>query len=546
VLALPRRFWSEADAEALAASLTAAFRTAGGSQALRPIQALALAELGAYGGALVGAGVGKGKTLVSFLAPRAAGALRPLLLVPANLIGKTRRAFALLAAHWDAPPIRIESYELLGTRKGAALLEEIAPDLIVCDESHRLKSTDAAVTKRVMRYLAEHPTCLLLCMSGTITKDSLLDYAHLLRRCLGRANAPVPIGQTETEEWASALDERGHEFERLLPGALLMLCGPEEADAESPRDAARRAYRRRLVDTPGVIITTDGALGCSLRIAERRVKLAPAVTEALAGLRSRWAMPDGREFMQATEVWAAARQLALGLFYRWDPPAPRAWLDARREWFSACRSILGRNRRNLDSEAQVTDAVREGLYPQAEAALEEWDSIGPTFRPNVVPVWMDFGVVDACAAWTKEGPGIIWTEHVFFARELARRTGLPYYGRKGLDQAGRPIPEFGEPGCGDGVVIASLGNATGRNLQGWCRNLVTSSPANGEQWEQLLGRTHRPLQPADDVTYDLLVTCREHVEAYEKAQRGAAYIEATTGQIQKLSYADCDVKGNDL
>jgi hypothetical protein len=56
--------------------------------------------------------------------------------------------------------------------------------------------------------------------------------------------------------------------------------------------------------------------------------------------------------------------------------------------------------------------------------------------------------------------------------------------------------------------------------------------------EQLLGRTHRDGQTADEVTADIVVSSAEHVLAFDQAKRDARFLEDLTGQNQKLLFAD--------
>lgn len=552
MLALPRRTWTDESAAEMARQLTALLRTPNGRMDLRPIQAVALAEAGAYGGLWAPIRVGGGKTLLSLLLPVVMELRRPLLLVPANLVAKTKAAMSILVHHWQIPArdIRIESFEWLGQPQAADMLEQYRPDGGIVDEAHRLKNLKgAAVAKRVVKYAITYPSKWSF-LTGSATKRSPCDYGHLLALAL-RAGAPVPRGP-ELENWAGALGERTDGSDPPVGlGALLDFCSAEERATLAPLDAARRAYRRRLVDTPGVVASADGAFdGATLRLSTLSPKLNKETRDALVLLRGdgtsanpgRWELPTGETFMEGPRVWAAARQLSLGFFYRWDPPPPPEWMEARREWYAVARHILTSNRRGLDSPRLVRDAVDAGLYPAATDLLARWRAIEPTFTPNTVPVWLDDGPLEAAARWARKGPGIVWTEHTAFARRLAQATGLPYYGREGRDEQGRHIPEFdtNPTECGRDAIIASIANRTGRNLQGWSRALVVSPPPNGEWWEQLLGRQHRDGTRAAEVTYEIFVTSQEHREAIEQAERDAKYIEATLGQAQKLIYADKD------
>lgn len=534
ILAIPRREWSDDDSEQLATELTEILRTPVGNMRLRPKQAIALVEAGTCQGLFAPLRVGAGKTLFSLLVGHVLDAQKPVLLVPAKLVEKTKREMLSLKQHWQIQKhVVIMSYELLGRVQAANNFDKYAPDLLILDECHRAKNPRAAVTKRIMRYLDANENCRLVAMSGTITKRSLTDYAHLLRRALGPQQAPVPYRYTEIQEWAEVLDERKMSDPDRDPGALLSL-----AEGGSDISAVRRGFCSRLTQTEGVVSTTEAKIASSLSISSIEPKVSVAVNEAFQKLRADWRMPDEHPLADGLEVWRHARELALGFYYIWDPPAPKDWMLARKAWCSACRDILNHNQRHLDSELQVARAVAQGLYPWATEIWQEWREIEPEFEPNTKPIWIDDSVLHAVIKWSVESPGIIWTEHQAFAERLASMSGLDYYGKKGVSRQGKPI----EDASTDTSIIASVAsNGEGRNLQAWSRNLVVSPPSSGQVWEQLLGRTHRDGQESDEVSYELIVTCREHCDAFQQARRDARYIADSTGVEMKLLIADVDV-----
>lgn len=575
IVTLPRRpLYTRDQLEALAEAYTNALKTPHGTMRLRPLQALALHELRERGGVFAPMRVGSGKTLVSWLALIVTGAKRPLLLVPAALRDKTRRDFRVLAQHWIGPPpdsVRVESYEYVSGRSGrvelgdkgerlsAGFLDKYEPDLLILDEVQKVSRPTAAVTKRVKRFMKEHPGTRVCALSGTITKRSLRDYAHVLSWCLPE-NCPLPLkweffgkdfGKHDTLGlWADALDEKVNPMRRLEPGALLNLA-PEETrsqayyGAESAIRVARQAYRSRLIETPGVVASQEVELAVSLSIRELlQPDGAPAgaadesegLTEAWAGLRERGETPDGSVLADAIQVWMAARQLGLGFFYRWNPAPPEPWRIARKTWASLCRYLVKENKRGLDTEAQIAQAVDRGIYPGKEV-LEEWRAQRPTFEPKTEAVWLSTAALDAAARWAQGGPGLIWVEHVEFALALARRTGLRYYGRGGVDELGRPVEQH-DPKVP--CIVGIQANSAGRNLQAWNRNLIMCPPTNNLTWEQLLGRTHRDGQLLD-VTADLWIGCQEHAGGFWQGVQDAQYVADSTGQVQKLCSALVEV-----
>lgn len=571
-------------------------------QRLRPIQARALKDAYERGGLFAPIGVGHGKFLISVLTCMLVSSARVrrgqhpgrwLLFVPANLLEQTHRELAKARRHWRVPQqwpagiadiqIRVESYEKLSSAKASKFLEEFEPTDIVCDEVHKLKRRSSARTRRFLRYFKDHPSTHLYAMSGSITRKSIRDYWHIIQLCLpghagGPALAPLPRTFPETEAWSQALDDAPDNDLRRAPGALLEFCDPDEIEAlkpgwkaaplevklgyygETEEDQARllaivrRGFQRRLVETPGVVATSDGALGTSLVISERVPPEPPEkVREAFAQLRATWQDPNGDEIDSPISMWRIACQLSSGGWLKWIPAAPPEWLFARQEWNRFVRHVLAHNKQRLDSPLQVWQAVEAGKLsdrfgPGAEL-LEAWRNVRDDFEPNPVPQWIDTWLVEDALRWFDEQvdddegksvPGIAWVSISAVGEAIERASGgrIPYFA--GGPEASAAIIQHRGP-----CVASISAHGTGKNLQWASRNLVIHPPSGGDVWEQLLGRTHRPGQEADEVRVDFYAHALELREAFKSARRAARYVEDSSGQVQKLSYASVRMRGED-
>lgn len=551
IAATPRRSLDDYDLDAIAEEMSDELRTADGSMRLRPLQAAALLEMHDFGGLLGSIRVGGGKTLVTFLAPVIMGADRPFLIVPASLRDKTLRDFDALRKHWIGPAAfddyPVFSYEALARENNAELFSKYRPDLIVADEVHRMKNQKAAVTRRVKRYMHDRPDTRFVGLSGTLTKRSLLDFGHLSDWAL-KDLSPVPRLWPELYEWSLAVDEKiPSTLSRQRPGALAVLFdAADRANAEVDREgelmAARSAVGRRVRETPGVVSSGDDVVPISLAIVETRVEVprASKIAEAVRMLEERWALPNGFEIADAVELWRHTRELGQGFYYEWETPAPRSWLDARRVWAKACRDTLKANRRGLDTQAQLANAILRGEYDDDQELVDayySWTAVRDSFEPETRAEWLSLHFLKELRDSADRGkPSIIWVEHRAVGDKLAELYGFAYFAAMGLDANNRPIESVDpqkEP-----IVVASIASCgTGRNLQAWAHNVVACAPPGGSVWEQMLGRTHRDGQEADEVRVVVLHGSAQSAEDMAQARRDAAYVETLTGQPQKLLIA---------
>lgn len=521
---------------------------------LLPIQAWALHDLALNKSLFAPIRVGGGKTLLCLLAAFALGAKRTLVLVPGAHLEKTKRVIRRYSAWWRiSPNIRVESYQAMGRAGAIAMYDAYNPDAIVADEAHKLKSKDAAVTKRLLRYCAGQAikgTPVMCCfMSGTFTKRSLRDYHHLAGLALTNSGRMfMPSTWNEADSWAKCLDEKRDTLApRPNPANLAdALVSPEDYRAtgeerplkseDTPIRVLRAAYRRRMVETSGVVATSEGFEGPSLNVTCYRIPEDAATYDAFFHMRTFYEFPDGyplAEGVEAAQMWALAQALSNGFYYRADPRPPAEWLAKLRAWGSFVRAVTSDPTLHLDSEKMVAQACLRGKLDPT--VYQEWAAIRPTFEISTTPTWISRNVLDHAAAWLKKhGHGaMVWVKHLAFGRALAEVANVPFFEASGLCRRTKHYVEDY-----NGPAVASIdANATGMNLQAYHRSLVLNTPPNGMQMEQLLGRTHRPGQPEDEVTYEFGFSCVEDEQSFEQAYRDATYLQDTTGQAQKLLYA---------
>jgi hypothetical protein len=532
ILALPRR---KLDPEGFD-DATVMFEREGSDAKFWPIQSAALIEAAQQDGLFAPIGVGHGKTLISLALPDALSSKKAVLLVPPALkrqLSIEIESFYQKQFSLPIDRITVIAYSELSSAKKATILEDIAPDLIIADEAHHLRHKTSARTKRFLRYAKNHPECRFAFLSGTMTTRSIKDYAHLIELAL-RKNSPLPHGYRELKDWAGALDVTPEYL--MAPGALKKFCDEGEE--------ARDGFRRRLVDTGGVVATKKGALGTSLVIRRLRPQLPEKLFKLMAQVRKTWAIEDD-EFSTSLELARVLRQLACGFHYRWAWPGDEKdheWLDARSEWNREVRQKLTQSLEGFDSPLLLSQAA-ERYFKWDEAGREKprpkktWDSATwADWRnqkdkkpPPTATSWVDQFLVRESIAWAEKStePAIIWYEHRALGEAIAHLGEFPHYGAAtDASQAREPV-----------IVCSMKTQGTGKNLQHYCQNLFTSLPPNGATFEQIVGRTHRPGQMADEVTVDWFGHTPETEAALASVIDDAEYAEKTTGALQKVLYA---------
>lgn len=528
VLSLPRREPASPELiAALSASLRARpFNDAGEPNVLRPAQAEVLREAYEYGGVFAPMQVGAGKSLPTLLLPTLLRSSRPVLMVPASLREKTRRDFARYRKDWFVRLPTIVSYESMSRVDRDTYLSggpsSLNPDLLMLDEAHHVRN-DSARTRKVARCI-EACKPVVVCLSGTLITENLLDYHHQAVWCLNE-RAPVPTRRTDAERWASALDRDLGPLKRQPMGALEYIPG---------------GYHEWFRSSRGVVPTSGSDCTASIQLSIWKPELPEALKQIIEGVSISSLRPDG-ELLDEWELPDCQSQLALGFYYVWNPLPPDWWLAPRRAWRQFVRDILDARLEGFDSEAQIVNALDRGPelgihvvsdrpeVPGAEEGLRlltEWRNVRDQFEPNTVPVWIDDGVLREAAAVAKREPTLVWVRYRAAGQKL-HELGLPYYG-------GGQDPE----GARGSIALSIAAHGTGRNMQAWCRSLVLTPMANADAWEQLIGRTHRSNQRSDTVYVQVIGTIDYHSVTLGRVLSQAHAIAHASGFDHKLTIAD--------
>lgn len=572
VLELPRR--DAFDIEQIVQELTARFKRPEGTQTLRGIQAWVLWEMPKRRGGIGQIAVSAGKTLMDLLMPMAMpGCKRAVLFVPASVRSQLLdHDWDFYGKHWvlpnlaggdsfvpGRPVLHVVTYHDLQQTEATALIDELKPDLVIGDEIDLVRNSSSARGKRFLRYFVDNPETLLCCWSGSLTTESLTDYAHLSALSLSDGS-PLPIEPEVVKQWSAALDAGGGFY--VDPGALRKFCYPGED--------ARAGFRRRLADTPGFIITTDSMVDAKLAFIERRApplpeKLKKQFIELRRPPPHGWKRPDGEVLTDGLLVAACARQLACGFYYKWIFPhgEPRelkdAWFSIRQSWNHEVREKLKGVEPYLDSVALCIEAAerwydggctactRGPMQAHVRGCEDAWKQ--PLWESFMWPHWKDIEhkvyheqktvwesdyLLEDAIKWMHEAPGIVWVLHSATGHRLQQLSGFRYFGNGELASKEIRLEK------GDKPIIASINaHRIGKNLQhAFWRNLVLSFPASASWNEQMIGRTHRSDQPKEEVEVHFYMHTPELEGAIDKAEDRARYVFETTGSHQKLLYGD--------
>lgn len=522
---------------------------------LWPAQAAALRDLYDLGYLVAPMRVGEGKTLVTLLACRVLNIppSKAVLLVQGALRDKTRAEYPSYARDWRVIMPRLVSYSQLS--RGVECIARYEPQLILADEAKNLVGTGNDVERyrrfqdyRQVRQRAGKPFAFVP-LDGTMDDGRNFErMAKLVTWAMPSDAAPIPRLRKEQRLWALAMDERVKESQRPESAALESLWPlPEGAYRPGSREAAREAWGRRFIRTPGVVASIDTdrpAVPILIRtcMPEYSAQDRAIVESLIRQLRQKGELPGGVVTAGGFEVYRQLRALVMGFYDQWDPEPPAPWLIARRIWASVVRGLLAQHgtRLGIYNEMELVSALEndEIQDTDATAALAEWRQIRGTFTPRSTPRWVHHGTLRYCARWLSRTPkGVVWTDRRPFGERLSQITGIPYFSRRGKSPEGHLIDHYRGP-----AICSVLGCGEGHNIQtAHNQALIVSMHGRGARYEQVLGRHHRRGQREDIVIADILTVVQEQLADLMQAIADAKAICSRQQTRQILSYADKEI-----
>jgi hypothetical protein len=347
----------------------------------------------------------------------------------------------------------------------------------------------------------------------------------------------------------------------------------------------RKAYQIRLTSTPGMVSTGDAEIGVSLTLSNEPVLKYkdhadwPSLQDLVRRVTELWLTPSGDEIEHGFQRWRYLYELTAGFYYRqrWpeieelarrgvsvDEAAEYLAIamehhERRQEFAKALRGwIQYRGRPGLDTPLLITsNMAQHGDRDVGEALYGLWRAmkdlefegmprrISEPVRVCDYKIQHCVGVAERMLRSSKGRlGGLIWFHHDEPGRWMAdalEAAGIPSLWcpsesvRSGMNDA------IANPDNARRIVVASMGgHGTGKNLQHYQQQAFLQFPRQATLLEQVLGRTHRNGQQADELCAVTVNTIDFDHQNLWACLIEALYVHQTTGTRQKAIYATWD------
>lgn len=379
-----------------------------------------------------------------------------------------------------------------------------------------------------------------------------------------------------TEKYEAELDAEGNS----LKGKAII------EDLKFDVSGIRKAYRLRLAHTPGVVSTADSGVGTTLVIRNIVVprpndESGKKLEEIEAGVEA-MKTPNGDPISHAMQKFKWRYELSAGFYNKLYWPSPETVSKRKNITIAKAKEILteslqahnahtrysqelrkwfgnGKHRPGLDTPFLVGQSMMKNksqfVGPELYELFVDWKQREKDLGDDLIerdsePVRICDYKIKAAVQWAKELRSkketktaglIIWYYH----QEIgvwATEEAVKIFGKNGVvhcpagDEYNKVILDKARNG--NKVIVASWkAHGTGKNLQHFQHQWFIQFPRNCGEAEQLLARTHRPGQLADELVMHL---CNSHVfdhQNFSACIRDATYVQQSMGSRQKLLMA---------
>lgn len=567
-----------------------------------------------YQGGFLQIGVGQGKSLLSLVAADQAfrrGCERILLMCPPALVPKlmdTDLRFAremvplgipVHCMHGRSQTMRLRMakrrprglfvfpYSLASQADCEEALGLLKPDIVIADEAHRLANFNAARTRRFSRFMEEHKP-QFVCMSGTITAKSLMDYAHLARWALGD-NCFLPSKHFELAEWAEQIDanavggagRNNSTTTRLVRWARDVSGQPIELTTTGFREA----FRVRMATCPGVYVSPEQSVSCSLIIRNEAIPLEAAekrpgwgkLKDLMDGVEEGWVSPCGDQIDHAMQKFRWMFELSAGMYNSLVWPSVEELAKRRQISEGEASDLLERAfkhhelgqdyakvlRTYLETAPPGRDTpmlVGQSMYQHGTRDVPGWlyepwikhreaDFEGRPERdsyPVRVCDWKVRHCVERAKSLPKGEGALIWCHSqdlIKWCHEELVAAGLPSFAAtagpaidKELERISHGDPEM----CSKIIPISISAHGEGKNFQALRHQIFLQWPRPARTAEQVLGRQHRTGQKADELIVNTCFSLEFDHMLFAACLNDSLYQHQSMGSPRKLILADYD------
>lgn len=496
-----------------------------------------------------------------------------------DLSGRTK-AQRLKMARSGRKGCYIIPYSMLSTEDSVEVIRTINPKLVICDEGHNLKNFSAARTRRIMKFIEETEPEFVVA-SGTITDKGVEDYHHLITAALGD-NSPLPLSNMMAMQWGVVLNSGAQPSENQA-GTLMPLI--EWAREHFPKEdlppivsGFRRAYRLRLTSAPGVVSTGDQEIGVSLTISNRVIDQPERWVgyDELMGLigliEDEYVTPNGDEIQHAIHTHKWLSELSCGFYNELKWPTPEVLAARRKITVEEAYDQLMRAQAHHRAQQVYNKDLREFLlYGRAIEKADTPRGVGLAIKhgrtegmpTKMVSLWhkahalafdnmpkRDSSAVRVCSFkiddalnWASQLPkgvgGIIWHYHQEVGEWLmgfGTKLGLPML----YCPAGDNDTIRNESNKGKIIVASIMAHGEGKNLQFMQEQYVLQWPRSAKVAQQLLGRTHRTGQLADELIVNRCDMLPFDILNFAACLNDAVYRQQTLGVREKMVFCNYD------